>query len=518
MQGTPPNTHNIHIEGEKYLDNTSFLTKVSTTKNFLNSPDMVNAIQSIEGKDPVHIIHLTGAKVIVIRSAEEFHKLINKPELIRGISHGLVRHLFGQKTIFLLPHGDPKHKEKKAELRSHLNMSAITKQVNEIATIASDVMLPNMEGKVNLEKVVSDYLFKVVSFVMTGEKVESIEKYSNDFSIATNLSLQTGSSTKKTLLYAALSYIGSLFVGEAKKAMTDILVIGKELIIAGSKNPDSLVADMLRRHSIDPSSVNENTEFSDELLHDITMTFAAANFTTINLVLNMFDYLYSNPDKLQELRNLIEKDFPNGIKGDLAISNNSTTQMLFPLMMQNSPVEIVARDISSTTEFESRGKVYTLNPRDIVLFDLHTIQKSNVEILKDKLHASSKTSLLEILNSNNDKELQAFFGGKGLCPGRFLTTSDSILFILNIISKYDISFDAKVTREGGIVTRVTGGVDNVSVCPYKKINVNSMNNDTLLFHSPSALAIMGDKPSGSEIAQSFLKRNQIPEKASEYEK
>lgn len=47
------NTRGISVKGKKYMDKTRLFNKIINNKNFLSSPNIVNAIRSIEGEDLV---------------------------------------------------------------------------------------------------------------------------------------------------------------------------------------------------------------------------------------------------------------------------------------------------------------------------------------------------------------------------------------------------------------------------------------------------------------------------------
>lgn len=458
----------------------SYLERLSTTARFLttNTADVVNQIKD---DSPISTIHLASSNVVVVRSAHVMHDLANCQAMSRGASQNILRAIFGN-TLFLLPHGK-EHSERKAEFRDGLGKARVNALTPQFAKSASAIIDrvkdkhdTEPDAPVDMNDFVLRYLFKVAGITMTGSDVD-LDAYVDRFRANADVVLSGSSSTSSAALLAMCKYLSPFVARPAQLAAREMLDVGAALLRTTNKNHDNtIISGMLKRHNVDPLTINEQTQFSDDLLYDVTMTFAASIFTTSQLILITMDHYYKRPEELQELRRLIAEDFPHGVCDIDSIKNCPTMQKLLPVMLAHSPVSIAGRDVISTHTFEDEnGTKYTVNAGDMVIFDLTSIQEPYLDGVQNRL-SSTSGPLLDVIDAKNNDVMKAFFDGIFQCPGRYLAMSDSALFLVEALSRLDGHWiDKDKHIEHALVSRLTGST-LMNICPVAQHSTLDLQN------------------------------------------
>lgn len=437
----------------------SVIKKVITTGNLLVSNLAVIA-RNIPGDAPVEIIEPFGARIILVRDPALFKDTLLAEALFRGPSHDVVHRIFGEKTLFLLPLGHD-HSQKKTELKSRFGKNAVAGMVPRIAVAAADAvdeLLARSKDPVDLDQHVLRYLFGVAGQAMTGGQVP-LDRYAEEFQKSFGIIIGTASSTVRLALASLSDALGDILSRSARNAARGMFAIGRALIEAGcTGGPDNLVCDMLRRHGFDPARVGKNTALPDELLYDVSMTFAAAIFTTSGLITATVDHFYNNPTELETLRESIRIDYPEGVRGVQNLASNTTMQRLLPVMLRHSPVDLAVRDVRHPYSMRDRnGVIHEIKPGDTVAFDLATIQKTLFETQSRRLGEASPTApLLDFLDARNNDVTAAFFNGPFQCPGRFLAVADALLFVTQALSSADGCWLAERRLQPSLVNTLSG--------------------------------------------------------------
>lgn len=437
----------------------SIFKKVATTGNLLVNNLAVIA-RSIPGDAPVEVIEPHGARIVLVRDPVIFNDRLLADALFRGPSHDVVHRIFGEKTLFLLPLGQD-HSQKKTELKSRLGKNAVLGLVPRIAVAAADAvdqLLAQSKNPVDLDQHVLHYLFGVAGQAMTGGRVP-LDIYAEEFQKSFGIIIGTASSTVRLALASLSDALGDILSRGARNAARGMFAIGRTLIESGCNGgSDNLVCDMLRRHGFDPARVGRNTCLPDELLYDVSMTFAAAIFTTSGLITATVDHFYQHPAELQTLRESIRKDYPEGVRGVETLASNATMQRLLPVMLQHSPVDLAVRDVRHPYSMRDRnGAIHEIKPGDTVAFDLATIQKTLFETQNRRLEDSCPAApLLDFLDAKNNDVTAAFFNGSFQCPGRFLAVTDALLFVTQALSRADGCWLAERRLQPSLVNTLSG--------------------------------------------------------------
>lgn len=436
-------------------------TKLSV--NPFRTQNLAEIVRDIPIRGPVEICEMAGNRILVIRDQALFKTLADSDRLGRGRSHQYVQRIFGPETVFMLP-GGPKHKEKKSELKGRLSKAGINAMVPNIAAEAAaavDSMLAHSAEPINMEVYVLRYLFHVAAQALAGAPVY-LDEHVRTFQANMATILSSASSTVQLALASVSGALGKLLSQPARNAASGMFDIGRKLLCEGGRNPqDNLVTDMLRRYDIDPKTVNEKTEFPSELLLDISMTFAASIFTTSNLVLGVIHYFGRNPEQLRELRFLMETDFPGGMRSVSQLTANASIRKLWPIMVQQSSVDLVVRDVIDAGNFcDPCGVQHQINKGDIVVFDLSSTQRSLMYGLQERLNALPASSpFLDFLDARNNDVNVMFFDGANQCPGRNLMAADGLLLLLELVKRVDMTSETPTPcMKPGLVNTFPGPI------------------------------------------------------------
>jgi len=412
----------------------------------LLSRNLAEIVRDIPIKNPVEIRQLAGYQILVVRDKSLFKTLPDSENLGRGQSHDYVKRIFGADTIFMLPASE-KHSQKKAELNNWLSKGRIQAMVPDIAAEAAcavDSMLAHSAEPIDMDAYVLRYLFAVAAQAITGAPVR-LGEHVGAFQANMGTMLSSASSTVQLALSSISRLFGHLLSCRARGAAEGMFEIGKILLRAGMQNSQpNLALDMLGRHGIDPKQIDGETPFPQELLHDISMTFAASIFTTSNLVLGAIHYFCREPEQLRELRISMENDFPGGVRNVKQLTLNPTLRMLWPVMLQQSSVDLAVRDVVAAGQFQdSAGTQYQINKGDIVVFDLAGTQKSLMDDLSSRMNALPAASpFLDLLDARHNDVNVAFFAGSNQCPGRRLFAADGLLLLLEVLQRMDVRLEA----------------------------------------------------------------------------
>jgi len=166
----------------------------------------------------------------------------------------------------------------------------------------------------------------------------------------------------------------------------------------------------------------------------------------------------------------MQADFPQGVAQVQNLLNNPTLQKLVPVMLQNSPVGLVVRDVVAAHTFtDAAGVAYAVRPGDAVVFDLAGIQRQLAERQAARLAAAPVGSpLLDFLDARNNDVTVTFFDGGFQCPGRFLFLTDAALLLVETLSRIEAQWLAPdKPLERGLVDRL-GGSPMMRVCPVRQ--------------------------------------------------
>lgn len=415
---------------------------------------------------PVECLRVGNTRAWIVRDEKIHAALIDDKRLNRGASHGVVRRIFGENTVFLQP-GGPAHGRKKTEIKNGLNKTRIERMLPGIAILAQetvDTLLAASNAPVNMGKQVTQYLFQVAALAMTGRPVDLNDEVEN-FQKAVRVMVDVASSTLRMALSSFSDKLSIYLSKGGRSAGRSLFEIGRHLLLAGSRNPEpNLARQMLERHAVDPSTVGPDTEFPEELLYDISMSFATAILTTSNLVLSVMDDYSRNPVALASLRSSVAEDFPDGIGGIHRLPNNPSTRMLLLAMLKGSPIDIVARDaVEALTLSDDNGGTYSVHAGDMILFDMPTIQKKCLAHLQERMEAQPPTaSILDLLDFRNNDVVTVFFGGVFQCPGRFLAMTDAMLLLLPMLARLDTAWVTDQPIKHSLVNHFRG-------CPFMNV-------------------------------------------------
>lgn len=377
-----------------------------------------------------------------MRSKDLFRRLSDSSSLIRGDSHAFVQKTLGADTVFMLNESE-KHTVKKTELKTALSKQNIHALVpvygGEAATVV-DQMLAHADKPVDMEAYILSYLFQVAGQTIAGGPV-TLGGHVRKFQANMGTILSEASSPVRAVMARICGLFGHWASVGSRASIQDMFVIGKDLLMKGSRNPgNNLVKEMLRRYGLDPAKVDEKTDFPEELLYDISMTFAASIFTTSNMIMGTLNHYCRNPAELQELRVLMQVDYPGGTRDLKRLSVNPTLRKLWPAMVGNSAVDLVVRDVVKDLEFESDGENHTLRPGDLLVFDLASTQKTTMDGLQAKMGTLADNSpFLDALDARHNDVNSLFFEGRNQCPGRNMASSDAIPFALEVLSRIDMA-------------------------------------------------------------------------------
>lgn len=453
----------------------SLASSLSNVAELLTSHPSRSVRELPDGTDTVRVALPGDTQLLFVRDVGTMARLANDRALDRGPGVTLLRSIFGTGTLFLMPHGKT-HTRRTGEFNRLFNQQRIEAATPDIATRAcravntvSAAVAAAPEAPVDLQDVILRYLFDVGSRAITGVDVDLGAEVAV-FRRGVDALHREATSMLKTALAANAPWMAGYMALEAREAAREFQGAGRRMLIAGAARhglEDTLVLRALQRHGIDPAGVDESTVFPTEALIDVAMNLAASLFTTGNLIERTLDHYQRHPDALRELRQRMREDFPTGASGVTQLRNCPTLRVLLPVMLEHSPVGIVSRDVLEATAFtDGNDARHLLRPGDAVVFDVEGMQARHAAGL-DRLLADEGRPMLDMLNQRHDEVMQAFFHGPNRCPGRFLAAADSALFLIEMLSRFDVqSLDRHRPLERGIVNRL-GGSPLVRLSPIR---------------------------------------------------
>lgn len=441
--------------------------RLSATADFMGATttEMTDRLakQATPDDGGITTLALLGGRVIFIRSAVAMRELSASEALGRGSSLNLLRSIFVD-SLFLLSHGSA-HRQRKQEFKDHLGKPQVTALVPTIAhsaVAAVDRLKALAEDPVprpvDMTDAVLGYLFGVASNAIAGEEADLSGPLTR-FRKNADIALGGASSTIASAVAAIHRQFAQLVARPARAAAHDMLDIGEALARTAAKSPHRacLASAMMTRHGVDPASVKPGSRLPEALLYDITTSFAASIFTSTHFILTTLDHYYQRPDELQTLREHLRQDFPGGVGEVTALRHCDSIRLLLPVMLSHSPVGAIVRDVVAPKDFtDELGQRHHLHAGDAVVFDLTTLQSSQAEALRQRLQGASGP-LLDQLDARHNDVIKAFLDGPFQCPGRYLVIADSVLFLVECLSRLQGRWtDGPRTLQRGLVDRLSG--------------------------------------------------------------
>ncbi|ANH67900.1 hypothetical protein ABE85_10485 [Mitsuaria sp. 7] len=418
-----------------------------------------------DGTDTVRVDLPGNTQLLFVRDAAVMATLAERRGLDRGNGVNLLRSVFGTGTLFLMPH-DTAHHRRAGEfnrLFSQRQTDASTPDIaaracRAVETVGAAVAAAP-ETPVDMQDVILRYLFDVGAWAITGVDVDLGAEVAV-FRRGVDALHREATAMLKTALAANAPWTADYMAREARDAAREFQEAGRRMLIAGAERhglADTLALRALKRYGIDPASVDASTRFPPGILVEVSMNLAASLFTTGNLIERTLDHFERHPDELRALRLSIREDFPAGVRDLPQLRNCPTLRALLPVMLAQSPVGIVSRDVVEPTEFvDGDGIHHQLRQGDAVIFDVEGMQARQALKLDQALSEEGRPTL-DVLNQRHDDVMQVFFHGPNQCPGRFLAVADSALFLIEMLSSFDLhSLDRQRPLERGIVNRLGG--------------------------------------------------------------
>lgn len=405
------------------------------------------------------------AQLVFVRDAATMSAMAKDRALDRGAGVNLLRSVFGTNTLFLMPHGRD-HERRTGDfnrLFDQRHIDAFTPQIAGCARRAVEAVRARVIAEphlpVDMQELILRYLFDVGARAITGVEVDLSAEVAV-FRRGVDALHREATSMLKTALAANAPGMATYMAKEARRAAGEFQEAGRRMLVAGAERHglgDTLALRTLTRHGIAPAAVDESTVFPEKVLTDVAMNLAASLFTTGNLIERTLDHFQRHPDELRRLRESIRKDFPDGVENVERLHNCPTLVQLLPTLLAHSPVGIVSRDVMKATSFtDVDGTEHRLHPGDAVIFDIEGMQERHRADVARQLTEDGQPTLA-LLNQRHDDLMQVFFQGPNRCPGRFLAVADSALFLIEILSAFDLqSVDRHRPLERGIVNRLGG--------------------------------------------------------------
>ncbi len=406
-----------------------------------------------------------GVQLMYVRDPQVMQQLAADRALDRGNGVTLLRSIFGQDAPFLMSHGKA-HSRIAGEFNQHFSRSKIEALIPEIATRAVrsvDLMCEAAasapETPVDLGDLVQRYLFDVGAFAITGRDV-NLEDQVTVFRDGVD-DLHREASMGKIALAAQCPSAAPYMAKDARrKAQQFRDAAGRQLLVEGAQSHethDTFALKILKRHRIDAAGVTASTPLPEPALVEASMSLAASLFTTANMIERTLDHFQRHPSELRGLRTLIAQDFPDGAKSVTRLGGCPTLNTLLPILLAHTPVGVVARDVVKPTSFiDSDKQRRELRPGDAVVFDIEGMQNHLTPQLARDL-ADDPQSILSLFDKRHDADRPTFFVGWNQCPGRFLAVADSLLWLVESLSRLDFSpVEHDRPLERGIVNRLGG--------------------------------------------------------------
>lgn len=406
-----------------------------------------------------------GARLIYVRDPEVMHRLAPDRALDRGNGVTLLRSIFGQETPFLMPHGKA-HSRISGELNKHLSRSKVEAMIPEIATRAcrsvdllykSAVSTPTTP--VDMQDAIQRYLFDMGALAITGSDV-NLEDQVTVFRDGVD-DLHREASMGKIAFAAQCPGAARYLTKDARRKAHQFRdEAGRRLLVEGARLHDvhdTFALRVLKRHGVEASRVSASTRLPEPALVEASMSLAASLFTTGNMIERTLDHYYRDASKLQHLRGLIRQDFPDGVRQVARLHPCDALNALLSVLLANSPVGIVARDVVKPTSFiDSNRERQELRPGDAVVFDIEGMQEHLDPALARDLSEETQ-SILSVFDKRHDAARPTFYSGPNRCSGRFLAVAESLLWLVETLSRLDgrpVEFDRPLER--GIVNRLGG--------------------------------------------------------------
>lgn len=450
-----------------YTFASDLLHRASATSGFMGStvPDLARQLaETADAEDGgLSLVPLLRGRLVFIRSASLMRSLATNEALARGPSQNLLRAVFVD-ALFLLPPGT-EHASRRQEFKDQLGKSRIAELVPLIARHAAGVAQRlsvhatlATSTPVDMGDEMLAYLFGVASHAIAGADA-GLGAHVARYRIQSDIVLEKSSSTLRSAAARIHGRMADLLARPAGAAAREMLDVGRALLATAALRPDrpTLALVMMKRHGIDPTTVGTGTRFPERLLYEITMTFAASTFTSSQLMLTTLDHYGRHPRERQALRRQIRADYPAGIGGLQALPLTDAVRQLLPVMLRNSPVGAVVRDVVAPVGFtDDRGRGHQLEPGDTVIFDLTCLQANEEAALRAHLDQAAGP-LLDQLDARHNDLIKSFHAGPFQCPGRYLGIADSLLFLMAVISCVDGAWeDGPRSRIHGLVDRLSG--------------------------------------------------------------
>ena len=406
-----------------------------------------------------------GHQLVFVRDVATTQALAKDPALDRGPGVNLLRSVFGANTLFLMPHGRV-HERRTGELNRLLDkghVQALTTRIAARAHHTVDALRAQVmrapDTPVDMQALILSYLFDVGALALTGVEVDLASEVPV-FRRGVDALHRETTSMIKTALAAQAPATAPYMARQARQAAVEFQEAGRRMLVAGAQRrdlEDTPVLRTLKRHRIDPARVDDSTPLPAEAKNEAAMNLAASLFTTGNLIERTFDHFQQRPEALRDLRARLREDFPHGVTDLTELRNCASLRQLLPIVLEQSPVGIVSRDVLSATAFtDVDGSRRQLRPGDAVVFDIEGMQ-ARQHAGVDRALADEGQPTLSLLDQGNDDQVQTFFYGRNRCPGRFLAVADSALILIELLASFDAQWvDRDRPLERGIVNRLGG--------------------------------------------------------------
>lgn len=427
--------------------------------------DLLHAMPKDE---PVTELPLPGGmKAVAIRDPRLMQELSCNHALDRLQSVNLLRSVFGENALFLVSH-DQQHSVRAAEINRHLGARPLDGMFRDIAAEAENMVdrlsahaTAHPGRPIDLHRELLQYLIAVGARAITGTAVDLSDQV-DTFHRGVQALHRDGTAMYKSAIAAAVPSAATCFVKETREAATAFHEAGRRMLVAAARHrdgPDSLALATLRRHKIDPATVNEHTRFPQAVLVDISMNLAASLFTTANLIEMTLHHYFTHPAARAALRAQIDDDYPNGLRDLESMRLCPTLHTLVPVMVDHTPLGFVSREVKRSVAFsepDAPDRKHRLNPGDTVLFDMTHIQARQRDRLVQSLDGNAR-SLTDWLATQKADVLSAFFKGAHKCPGIRLALLDASAAVIGVLARLDARpVDPDRPLQRGIINHLGG--------------------------------------------------------------